>query len=107
MRSGMIVCVAPCERLNALHANRRRARAFDLRAHLDQQLGEVGDFRLAARNFRGRVSPSASTAAVRMFSVPVTVIFGKRNVRAAQPLGARLHVTVLDRNLRAHLLRAP
>ena len=47
MRSGMMVCSAPPELCHALHANRRSARAFDLRAHLHQQSREVGHFRLA------------------------------------------------------------
>ena len=34
---------------DALDANRGRARALDLRAHRDQERGEIGHFRLAGR----------------------------------------------------------
>ena len=51
MRSGMMRCFAPCSLLDALHADGGGARAFDLRAHLDQQVGEIDDFRLARAVF--------------------------------------------------------
>ena len=47
MRSGMMACSAPCSALHALDADGGRAGAFDLRAHLDQQIGQVRHLRLA------------------------------------------------------------
>ena len=46
--------------------------------------------------FSRMVSPSARTAAVRMFSVPVTVIFGKRKVVPRRRLALGLDVAVFD-----------
>ena len=47
MRSGMMRCRAPCSLSDAFHANGRRSRALDLRAHLVEQLGQVGNLGLA------------------------------------------------------------
>ena len=41
---------------HALHANRRRAVAFDFRAHLDQQFGEIGNFRFERAVFENRLA---------------------------------------------------
>ena len=61
---------------DALDADGGSARAFDLRAHLVEQVGQVGDFGLA-RAFCITVSPSARVAAMSRSSVPVTVILSK------------------------------
>ena len=60
--------------------------------------------------FSSTVSPSASAAAIRKFSVPVTVTMSVRDAGALQPLQpfGQLgdHVAVLDHDLGAHRLQA-
>jgi len=71
-------------------------------AHGDQHLGQVGDFGLLRRRFPGRSRPRPSAAAIRRFSVPVTVTMSVAMRAPFRRVGlapAGHHVAVLDRDL--------
>jgi hypothetical protein len=59
--------------LHALDHQAVGADAVDLRAHLHQQVGQVGHFRLARGVFQHGLA-FGQAAAISRFSVPVTVI---------------------------------
>jgi hypothetical protein len=86
MRSAMISCVAPCS-FATPWTDDAGARAFDLRAHLHQQ-GARSVTSGSRAAFSITVSPSASTAAIRMSSVPVTVMRSKTMCAPFNPSGA-------------------
>ena len=60
------------KRIAAVNHNGRRAVTLNLRAHRAQAVREIHHFRLTRGVFNHR-APSARTAAIMMFSVPVTV----------------------------------
>ncbi len=97
---------APRRRSTPRTRKRGGARTLDLRAHLDQQINQVGDFRLA----RGIVQAGFALGQRRghqdIFRAGHGDFF-EDDVRAAQPAAARrlcLDVAVLGGNLGAHLL---
>ncbi len=46
MRSGITACSAPCSSCHPFDDDSSRAGAFDFRAHRDEEVGEILDFRL-------------------------------------------------------------
>ena len=92
-------------RLDAVHDQRRRAGALDLGAHRRQHRAEVGDLRLA-----GRVVDDGRPLGVDRRGEDV---LGRsdtgeleRDVGAAQTVGGRLDVAVLQLERRTHRLEA-
>ena len=81
---GVLGAVQP---LHALDADGGRARAFDLRAHLDQQAARSATSGSRAA-LRSTVSPLARTAAIIRSSVPVTVMRSKWTSAPRRPSGA-------------------
>ena len=77
-----------------------RARAFDLRAHFDQQFGEIGDFRLERAIFENGFAFGQHRRGENIFRAGHGD-FREAESGAAQTLGARFHVAVLDVNFRA------
>ena len=90
---------------HALHANRRCARAFNLRAHRGQQRGQIGHFRLARAVLHQRFAVGQHRGHQQVFSAGHGDLV-EDQVRAAQPVGARLKIAVLLRDGRAHLFQA-
>ena len=76
--------------VDALHANRGCTAAFNLRAHLDEQIDQIGHFRLARGVGRAAVSPSASTAGSQNIFRAGHGNLVEMNLRAAQSLAAAL-----------------
>ena len=86
MRSGRTVCSALCRVSRPWIRRRRAADAFDPRAHLDQAIGKIDDLGFA-RGFSIRLSPRASTAAIKALCVAPTETLDRlpccRSARAA------------------------
>ena len=76
MRSGNDLVLRSVQSLDTLHADGRRARALDLRAHLREHVGDIHHLGLASRVLNHCLA-IASTAAMRISSVPVTVMRSK------------------------------
>src|SRR5262249_21964 len=84
----------PPQPLDALYANSGRTSAFDLRAHLVEQVGTVGHFGLAGTVLHDRLAFGEGGRHQQ--------VFGSRNgdlvednLRAAQALGAGFYIAVL------------
>ena len=89
--------------LHAFDDDAARAGAFDLRAHLVEEIREIDDLRFGAA-LSITVVPSARTAAIITLSVPSTVgpNLPRRLIdRAAQLRRENLHVAALDAVRRA------
>jgi len=106
---GHHVVRAAAQRLDAADADAARAVAFDLRAHGDQHLGQVGDFGLLRGVFEHRLALGQRRGHEQVLGA------GHRDhvrgdARAVQPLVARLQfgddVAMLDHDVRAHGLQA-
>ena len=91
--------------VHAVHAHGRGARAFDLRAHLDQQGGQVGDFGLAGAVFHQGFAFGERGRHQQVFGAGDGDLV-ENDVRAAQALGARVHVAVFGGDVGAQLFQA-
>ncbi len=90
---------------DALHANRRGARAFDLRAHGGQQRGQVGNLGLT----RAVLHQCFALGQHRGHQQILRACDGnlvEDQMRAKQPLHARLQIAVFLGDRGAHLLQA-
>ena len=100
MRSGMMRCFAPCRLADALHVNGRSAGAFDLRSHLVQQVGEVGDFGLAGAVPQHGFALGQSGCHEQIFGAGDRDLV-EYNFAALEAVGAGFDVSVLLRDFRA------
>ena len=91
---------------DALDADRGRARAFDFRAHFDEQLGEIGDFRLERAVFKNGFALGEHRRRQNIFGAG-DGDFGEAKRGAAQALGARFDVAVIDVKFPRPAFRAP
>ncbi len=106
MRSGMMRCLAPCSLRHALYANGGSARAFDLRAHLVQQVGEVGDFGLASAVLHDGFALGEGRGHQQVFSAGDGDLV-EYDFAALEPVGAGFDVAVVLRDFGAQLLPVP
>ena len=90
---------------DALHAHGGCARAFNLRAHGYQQLGQVGDFGLARAILHHGFAVGKHGGHQQVFGAGHGDLV-KDNMRALQPCHARFKVAVLLQDGCAHLFQA-
>ena len=88
-----------------MHADGRRARALDLRAHGGEQRGQVDDLGLARAVLHQRFALGQHRGHQQVFGAGDGDLV-EDQMRAVQALGARLKIAVLLRDHRAHLLQA-
>ena len=105
MRSGMMRCFAPCSLLDALHADGGGARAFDLRAHLVEQVGEVGNFGLAGAVLHDGFALGQGRGHEQVFGAG-DGDFVEHNFAALEAVGAGFNVAVLLRDFRAQTFQS-
>ena len=86
---------------HALHPDRRRAGALDIRAHGHQQRGQVDDLRLAGAVFHQRIAVGKNRRHQQIFRAGHRNLV-ENNVRAMQPLGACFQIAVLLHDGGAH-----
>ena len=90
------------ETFDTLHADRRSSGAFDLRAHFDEQIGEIRDFRLKGAIFEDGFSFGEDGSGENVFRAG-DCDFREAESAAAQALGARFDVAVFDNDFGAEL----
>ena len=90
---------------DAFHADGGGARAFDLRAHLVEQVGEVGDFGLAGAVLQNGLAFGESRGHQQVFGAGDGDLV-EDDFRALEAVGAGFDVAVLLRDLRAEPFEA-
>ncbi len=83
---------------HARHANRGRARAFNLRSHFIEQRGQVGDFRLAGAILHDGLALGQRSGHEQVFGAGHSN-FVKDDFRPPQPGGAGLNISMILRDL--------
>ena len=91
--------------VDALHANGVRARAFDVRAHLVEQRGQVDDFGLARAIFQHGFAFGERGGHQQVFGAGDGDLV-EDDARAPETLGAGFDVAVLLGDVRAELFQA-
>ena len=90
---------------DALHPNGRSARAFDLRSHLVEQVGEVGDFGLAGAILHHGFALGQGGGHEQVFRAGHGDLV-EHNFAALEPVGAGLDVSVVLRDFRAQAFQS-
>ena len=106
MRSGITRWLLPESESHAVDADHVGARAVDPCAHRLQAVRRDRPPPARAPRSPAPWCPRPGVAAIMRFSVPVTVTRSITMRAPSQPLGDRVHVAMLDLDLRAHCLQA-